>query len=92
MDRFYQESFQPIDDEEKALMASIEQDEWQSIENVGEERMKVQSVARHKLKPEIQESSSTKLNEDDEPINEIKSIVDFLPPPEELAFRKEDIE
>ena len=43
-------AFQPLDDEEKELMASIESDAWQPVSNFDTEKQKAIDAARHTLK------------------------------------------
>ncbi len=45
-----QNKFQPLDDEEKELMASIESDTWQPVPNFDEEKQKAIEAARRTLK------------------------------------------
>ncbi len=42
--------FEPIDQEEKDLMESIERDEWRSVSNFDEEKEKAVAAARNTLK------------------------------------------
>ena len=42
--------FEPIDQEEKELMESIERDEWQPVSNLEEEKEKAVAAARNTLK------------------------------------------
>ena len=50
MNKFNQMSFEPNDQEEKELMASIEQEEWQPVENLDLEKEKAVEAARATLK------------------------------------------
>jgi predicted DNA binding CopG/RHH family protein len=50
MNKFNETSFEPIDQEEKALMASIEREEWQPVENLDQEKEKAVEAARATLK------------------------------------------
>ena len=43
-------AFLPLDDEEKELMASIENDEWQPISDIETEKSKAKDAARYTLK------------------------------------------
>ena len=42
--------FEPLDQEEKELMESIERDEWQPVDNIEEEKEKAVAAARNTLK------------------------------------------
>ncbi len=42
MNKLNQTSFMPIDEEEKELMASIEREEWQPVENPDQEKEKTE--------------------------------------------------
>ena len=44
-----QNKFQPLDDEEKELMASIESDTWEPVSNFDEEKQKAIEAARRTL-------------------------------------------
>jgi predicted DNA binding CopG/RHH family protein len=50
MNRFTEKAFQPLDQEEKELMESIENDEWQTVENVEQEKKIAIQAARNTLK------------------------------------------
>jgi len=50
MDRFNDNSFNPIDEEEKYLMESIEDDEWKPVKNLNKEKKKALEAARNTLK------------------------------------------
>ncbi len=42
--------FEPLDNEEKELMESIERNEWQPVSNFEEEKEKAMAAARNTLK------------------------------------------
>ena len=50
MNKINKKSFEPIDQEEKDLMESIEHDEWQPVKNFDQERKKAIEAARNTLK------------------------------------------
>jgi predicted DNA binding CopG/RHH family protein len=43
-------AFEPIDQEEKELMASIEQEDWQPVGDIEQEKAEAVAVARNTLK------------------------------------------
>ncbi|CAN2042366.1 Toxin-antitoxin system, antitoxin component, ribbon-helix-helix domain protein [Candidatus Magnetomoraceae bacterium gMMP-15] len=50
MNKFKQKSFNPIDQEEKDLMESIEREEWRPVKNLNQEKKKAIEAARNTLK------------------------------------------
>ena len=50
MKKTNEKSFEPIDQEEKDLMESIESDEWKPVKNISQEKDKVMAAARNTLK------------------------------------------
>jgi predicted DNA binding CopG/RHH family protein len=50
MSRFTKKTFQPLDQEEKELMKSLEKDEWQPVKNLDQEKNKALQAARNTLK------------------------------------------
>ena len=50
MERLDKRAFEPLDQEEKELMESIEHDEWQQVENFDQEKKKAEAAARNTLK------------------------------------------
>ena len=50
MTRFTKKSFQPLDQEEKDLMESIEKEEWQTVKNLDQEKKAAIQTARNTLK------------------------------------------
>ena len=50
MERLNKKAFEPIDQEEKDLMESIERDEWQQVEDFDQEKDKAIVAARNTLK------------------------------------------
>ena len=49
MNRFRSDAFQPLDEEERELMDSIERDEWTPVSNLAEEKEKAVQAARNTL-------------------------------------------
>ncbi len=52
MNRFDPDAFLPLDEEEQALMASLEADEWRPVANLADEKEKVTTAVRHTIKKE----------------------------------------
>ena len=50
MERLNEQSFEPLDQEEKELMESIENDEWQQVENFDQLKKEAVTAARNTLK------------------------------------------
>ncbi|MCP5051356.1 MAG: antitoxin [bacterium] len=50
MSRFTKKNFQPLDQEEKDLMESIEKEEWQPVKNLEQEKKTAIQTARNTLK------------------------------------------
>ena len=50
MERLSTRAFEPLDQEEKELMESIERDEWQQVEHFDQEKKRVMAAARNTLK------------------------------------------
>jgi predicted DNA binding CopG/RHH family protein len=50
MSRFTKKTFQPLDQEEKYLMESIEREEWRPVKNLDQEKKAAVQAARNTLK------------------------------------------
>jgi len=50
MDKINKKAFESIDEEERDLMESIENDEWSSVKNFKKEKEKAELAARNTLK------------------------------------------
>jgi len=50
MTRFSKKAFQPLDEEEKKLMESIDRDEWESVSDFEQQKQKAMEAARNTLK------------------------------------------
>ncbi|MCB8978944.1 MAG: antitoxin [Ardenticatenaceae bacterium] len=77
MTKFSSKAFEPHDDEEKALMESIEGEEWQSVENIEQERDKALEAAQATLKKDRR--INLRLTEKDYYQIQIKAIEEGVP-------------
>lgn len=77
MNRLNQTSFMPMDQEEKALMESIEREEWQPVENLDQEKEKAAKAARVTLKKD--KRINLRLTQKDYHQIQIKAIEDGIP-------------
>jgi predicted DNA binding CopG/RHH family protein len=77
MTRFNPETFQPLDPEEEALMASIESGEWQPVENSAQEQEKAVEAARATLKKDRR--INLRLTEKDYYQIQLKAIEEGIP-------------
>ncbi|MBK7893977.1 MAG: antitoxin [Anaerolineaceae bacterium] len=77
MTKFNSKAFEPIDDEEKALMDSLEGDEWQPVENSEQETEKAMEAARATLKKDRR--INLRLTEKDYYQIQIKAIEEGVP-------------
>lgn len=50
MKKLSRKAFEPLDQEEKDLMESIEREEWRSVKNIKQEKEKAIAAARNTLK------------------------------------------
>ena len=50
MDKINKKAFEPIDEEKRELMESIDNDEWRSVKNFKKEKENAESAARNTLK------------------------------------------
>ena len=50
MNKFNAESFNPLDEEERALMASLESEAWQTVANLVQEKEKAVAAARRTIR------------------------------------------
>lgn len=69
--------FEPIDEEEKELMQSIERDEWRPVENISQERAKAMAAARNTLKKD--KRINLRLTQKDYHQIQIKAIEEGVP-------------
>ena len=50
MNSWTKKAFEPLDQEEKELMESVERDEWRSVKDVDQEKEKAVAAARNTLR------------------------------------------
>ena len=77
MEKVSKKAFEPIDQEEKDLMESIERDEWQPVKNIDQEKEKAIAAARNTLKKE--KRINLRLTQKDYYQIQIKAIEEGLP-------------
>ncbi len=77
MSRFNEKAFEPIDEEEKEIMESIERGEWQPVENVEYEKNKAIIAARNTLKKD--KRINMRLTQKDYRQIQIKAIEEGMP-------------
>ncbi|MFZ0131341.1 MAG: antitoxin [Desulfobacterales bacterium] len=77
MNKIRQKTFQPLDQDEKDLMDSIERDEWQPVENFDRERKKAIQAARNTLKKD--KRINLRLSQKDYHRIQIKAIEEGIP-------------
>ncbi len=70
-------AFQPLDDEEKELMATIETDGWQPVQNLEAEKQKAVKAARHTLKKD--KRINLRLSEKDYHQIQIQAVKEGVP-------------
>ncbi len=76
-EKISKKSFEPIDQEEKDLMESIENDEWKSVNNISLEKEKVIAAARNTLKKD--KRINLRLTQKDYHQIQIKAIEEGVP-------------
>jgi predicted DNA binding CopG/RHH family protein len=77
MKKISKKAFKPIDQEEKDLMSSIENDEWQPIKNIDQEKEKAVAAARNTLKKD--KRINLRLTHKDYHQIQIKAIEEGIP-------------
>lgn len=77
MKKISKKAFKPIDQEEKDLMSSIENDEWQSVKNFDQEKEKAVAAARNTLKKD--KRINLRLTQKDYHQIQIKAIEEGIP-------------
>ena len=70
-------AFEPIDQEEKELMESIERDEWHPVKNIVQEKKKAIAAARNTLRKD--KRINLRLTQKDYHQIKIKAIEEGLP-------------
>ncbi|MEZ4549895.1 MAG: antitoxin [Desulfobacterales bacterium] len=77
MSKLSKKSFKPIDQEEKDLMESIENDEWRSVKNFKQETEKAINAARNTLRKD--KRINLRLSQKDYHQIQIKAIEEGIP-------------
>jgi len=77
MKKTSKKSFEPIDQEEKDLMASIESDEWKPVNNLNQEKEEVMAAARNTLKKD--KRINLRLTQKDYHQIQIKAVEEGIP-------------
>ena len=77
MSRFTNENFQPLDQDEKDLMESIEKDEWQPVKNLDREKKTAIRTARNTLKKD--KRINLRLSQKDYHQIQLKAIEEGIP-------------
>ena len=77
MDKLIKKAFEPIDEEEKELMESIDNDEWLSVKNFKKEKEKAESAARSTLKKD--KRINLRLTQKDYHKIQVKAIEEGVP-------------
>ncbi|MCD6296121.1 MAG: antitoxin [Deltaproteobacteria bacterium] len=77
MKKLSRKAFEPLDQEEKDLMESIEREEWVSVKNIKEEKEKAIAAARNTLKKD--KRINLRLTQKDYRQIQIKAIEEGIP-------------
>jgi predicted DNA binding CopG/RHH family protein len=77
MKKLSRKSFEPLDQEEKDLMESIEREEWRSVKNIKQEKEKAIAAARNTLKKD--KRINLRLTQKDYRQIQIKAIEEGIP-------------
>ena len=77
MKKISKKAFKPIDQEEKGLMSSIENDEWLPVKNIDQEKEKAVAAARNTLKKD--KRINLRLTQKDYHQIQIKAIEEGIP-------------
>jgi predicted DNA binding CopG/RHH family protein len=77
MDKINKKAFESIDEEERDLMESIENDEWSSVKNFKKEKEKAELAARNTLKKD--KRINLRLTQKDYHKIQIKAIQEGIP-------------
>ena len=77
MTRFKKKAFQPLDEEEKELMESIDRDEWKSVNDLEQQKQKAMEAARNTLKKNRR--INLRLSEKDYRQIQIKAVEEGIP-------------
>ncbi len=77
MKKISKKTFEPIDQEEKELMESIERDEWRPVKNIDQEKEKAIAAARNTLRKD--KRINLRLTQKDYHQIKIKAIEEGIP-------------
>jgi len=77
MKKIGKKAFEPIDQEEKGLMESIERDEWHPVKNIVQEKKKAIAAARNTLRKD--KRINLRLTQKDYHQMQIKAIEEGIP-------------
>ena len=77
MNKINKKSFEPIDEEERNLMDSIEKDEWRSVKHIEKEKEKAIAAARNTLKKD--KRINLRLTQKDYHQIQVKAIEEGIP-------------
>ena len=77
MKKIGKKAFDPIDQEEKELMESIERDEWHPVKNIVQEKKKALAAARNTLRKD--KRINLRLTQKDYHQMQIKAIEEGIP-------------
>ena len=77
MKKLSRKAFEPLDQEEKDLMESIEREDWRSVKNIKQEKEKAIAAARNTLKKD--KRINFRLTQKDYRQIQIKAIEEGIP-------------
>jgi predicted DNA binding CopG/RHH family protein len=77
MKKLNRKAFEPLDQEEKDLMESIEREEWRSVRNIKQEKEKAIAAARNTLKKD--KRINLRITQKDYHQIQIKAIEEGIP-------------
>ena len=77
MNKINKKAFEPIDEEERDLMESIDKDEWRSVENMEREKEEAIAAARNTLKKD--KRINLRLSQKDYHQIQVKAIEEGIP-------------
>ena len=77
MNKINKKAFEPIDEEERDLMQSIDKDEWRSVENIEREKEEAIAAAQNTLKKD--KRINLRLSQKDYYQIQVKAIEEGIP-------------
>jgi predicted DNA binding CopG/RHH family protein len=77
MNKINKKAFEPIDEEERELMESIEKDEWRSVKHIEKEKEKAIAAARNTLRKD--KRINLRLTQKDYHQIQVKAIEEGIP-------------